>query len=175
MKTGFPSYCGLAALLFAGGLSFAQAPAPGAATGTDPSAVPARPGYGAGYRARQLAAANAASGAGTVAAAAASAPATPMGPRMGPGMGMGNGPGMGMGPGARGGRGGMSGAGYTPGWMLMTPAERTEHQARLAATKTYEECAAAMAEHRESMAARAKERGLTLPTPRRDACAAMKR
>lgn len=107
------------------------------------------------------------------------------GPGAGPGPaasapGPGKGPGMGPGHMAGGGAGarmhGRSGSRYTPGWSLMTPAERTEHQQRMAQATSYEECTAARDQHREQMAARAKEKGLSQPlaTPRRDACAALK-
>jgi hypothetical protein len=95
------------------------------------------------------------------------------GPGSGPGPGPGAGPGAGMGPGAGAGgpgRGPRYGADVTPGWALMTEAERNEHRTRMQAIKTHEECVAEMARHRESMAARAKERGQTLPTPRGDPC-----
>jgi hypothetical protein len=104
----------------------------------------------------------------------------------GPGRGAGAGPGPGSnasapgaGPGAgmRGGRamGGRSGADFTPGWSMMTPAERGEHQARMRSMKTYEQCKAYQTQHHEQMAARAKERGgKPLAQPRRDACAALK-
>jgi hypothetical protein len=91
-----------------------------------------------------------------------------------PGMG----PGMGMGP-ASGPRGGRHmaarwGGEFTPGWALMTETERKEHSERMRAMKSHEECQAYVAQHREQMATRAKERGKTLPTPRRGACAALK-
>jgi hypothetical protein len=103
----------------------------------------------------------------------------------GPGA-MGGGPAMqGAGPGAsapgtgprmRGGRGPGPrwGADFTHGWALMTPAERTEHQQRMRSIKTYEECKTYMEQHREQMAARAKEKGKALTQPRRDACAGLK-
>lgn len=103
----------------------------------------------------------------------------------GPGGGPGSGPRMqGAGPGAsapgmgmhRGtGPMGRWGADTTPGWSMMTPAERTEHQERMRSAKTYEECKTVMEQHREQMAARAKEKGgKALRTPRRDACAGLK-
>jgi hypothetical protein len=61
-----------------------------------------------------------------------------------------------------------------PGWMLMTPEERTEYQKKMRAAKTYEECKAIMEEHRATMEARAKEKGVTLRTPRVNACDRMK-
>ena len=78
-----------------------------------------------------------------------------------------------------GGRGGMhggprSGSGYTPGWSMMTPAERQQHQDKLRTLKTYDECHDYMGQHHEQMAARAKEKGQALPTkPRHDACAGL--
>ncbi|WP_372527665.1 hypothetical protein [Piscinibacter sp.] len=100
----------------------------------------------------------------------------------GPGMGMGAGPaasapGMGMGPGMRSGRGpaARSGADFTPGWSLMTPAERSEHQQRMRSMTSYDECKSYMEQHREQMAARATEKGgAPLRQPRRDACAGLK-
>jgi hypothetical protein len=51
-----------------------------------------------------------------------------------------------------------------------------EHRAKMRAAQTYDECKAAMDQHREQMAARAKERGVAaLPGPRRDPCAGLKR
>lgn len=100
------------------------------------------------------------------------------GPGMGPGphaAGPGaSAPGMGMGPG--GGRGAARwGSDYTPGWSMMSPQERTEHQERMRAMKTYEECKTYQTQHHEQMAARAKERGgKALAQPRRDACAGLK-
>lgn len=80
-------------------------------------------------------------------------------------------PGGGMGPGHMMGRWGPD---HTPGWSLMTEQERLQHQERLRAAKTADECRAEMERHRAQMAERAKERGQTLPTPRRDACAGWK-
>ncbi len=62
----------------------------------------------------------------------------------------------------------------TPGWTLMTPAERTEFQNRMWAAKTYDECKALRAEHRATLEARAKEQGVILNEPRRDACGQMR-
>lgn len=99
----------------------------------------------------------------------------------GPGAGKGPGPGMqgagpaasmpgtGRGPGAR------FGADFTPGWAMMTEAERNEHHKHIREMKTYEECKAYMEQHHAQMAARAKERGgKALAQPRRDACAGLK-
>lgn len=66
------------------------------------------------------------------------------------------------------------GADYTPGWAMMTPEERQAHQAKMTAAKTREECVAEMERHRALMQERAKERGTTLPTPRRDPCGGWK-
>jgi hypothetical protein len=108
------------------------------------------------------------------------------GPGMGPGTGMGPGarmqgagpmasaPGAGMGPRAGRGPGARWGTDYTPGWSLMTEQERTEHQERLRTMTSRRECNAYMAQHRQQMAERAKERGgKALRQPRRDACAGL--
>ncbi|NMM15030.1 MAG: hypothetical protein HHJ17_16035 [Rhodoferax sp.] len=108
------------------------------------------------------------SGAGAGGPAATPAmPASGMG--MGPGMGAGMGPGMG--------RGHMAqwGMDYTPGWSMMTRAERNEHREHMRAFKTYEECTAYRDQVHEKMAARIKEKGgKPLAQPRRDACAGLK-
>ncbi|WP_157264162.1 hypothetical protein [Azohydromonas aeria] len=65
---------------------------------------------------------------------------------------------------------------YTPGWSMMSEAERKDHRERMQGFKSYEECKAYMDKHHEEMAARAKERGARpLPKPRRDACAGFKK
>ncbi|MEO8309614.1 MAG: hypothetical protein ABI520_00435 [Caldimonas sp.] len=103
--------------------------------------------------------------------AAPAASASERGPGMGPGMGMGPGR---MGPGARGPRG-RAGTDFTPGWSLMTPVERREHQARMQSMTGAAECNAYTTQHRQQMGERAKERGMTMPAhPRRDACAGLK-
>ena len=61
-----------------------------------------------------------------------------------------------------------------PGWTLMTPAERSEHQNTMRAARTYDECKATQAAHHAIMEARAKEKGVTLPSPRNNACDQMK-
>lgn len=72
------------------------------------------------------------------------------------------------------------GAGYgfnadnTRGWGLMTPAERTEHQKKMLAAKTTDECIAVRDEHHKLMEARAKEKGTTLGTPKANPCDQMK-
>lgn len=126
---------------------------------------------------------------GIAAIALASISASAQGPGPGPGpgasapgMGMGMGPGGmgpgGMGPGRMGGDRPMRhhadrwGPSNTPGWGLMTPAERSEHRDKMRAMKTQGECSAYMTQHHEQMAARAKEKGTTVPAmPRRDPCA----
>ena len=92
----------------------------------------------------------------------------------GSGDGMRPGPGMGMGMGGRGGRGMMSAQNTTRPWALMTPEERSAFQIKMRELKTYDECKQAQTEHRSAMEARAKEKGVTLPTPRRNACDNMK-
>lgn len=61
-----------------------------------------------------------------------------------------------------------------PGWVLMTPTERTEHADRMQAMKTYEECRAYIAQHRVTLETRAKAQGKMLRAPRFDACDQMK-
>lgn len=101
---------------------------------------------------------------------------------MGMGMGMGGGPGMqngGPGVGRWGpGAGGMRGMGFnqanTGVWSLMTPEERIANQTKMRAVKTYDECKLVQTEQRTLMETRAKEKGLTLPTPRQNGCDNMK-
>ncbi len=106
--------------------------------------------------------------AGALSAQPASGPAAgASAPGRGPGMGMGMGPGRGaMGP--------RFGAGITPGWTLMSPEERNAHRAAMQGMKTADECRAYAQKHHEEMAQRAKEKGQTLPGPRRDVCAGLK-
>ena len=104
------------------------------------------------------------------------------GPGMGGGMGgrMGGDPCMqnagpgagraGMGNGGHGGRGMMLNQNNTRGWTLMTPEERTTFQKQMRDVKTYDECVAVQTEHRGAMEVRAKEKGVTLPTPRQNGC-----
>lgn len=100
-----------------------------------------------------------------------------------PGPGMGGGPGMqnaGQGTGqmgqgmGRGGRGMRFNQNNIQGWSLMTPEERTAHQAKMRSVKTYDECKQLQTEQRSAMEARAKEKGVTLPTPRQNGCDNMK-
>jgi hypothetical protein len=68
------------------------------------------------------------------------------------------------------------GSDYTPGWSMMSKAERDEHRKRLHEMKTYEECRAYLDQHRTQMETRAKEQGRkALAQARRDACAALKK
>jgi len=97
-------------------------------------------------------------------------------------MGMGGGPGMwnggpgagNMGPAGRGMRGMRFDQNNTHGWTLMTPEERTANQIKMRAVKTYDECKLVQAEQRTLMEARAKEKGVTLPTPPQSGCENMK-
>jgi hypothetical protein len=122
-----------------------------AGSASAPTAAPARaghgPGYGAGWQARH-------------GGEAASAP-------------RGAGAGWGHAKPHAGGRG-QAGAEHTPGWSLMTPPERDQHRAAMARAQTHEACSAVMAQHRQQVAERAQAKGVTVPTPRRDACAALK-
>ena len=105
-------------------------------------------------------------------AQAASAPQASGPAASAPRMGMGGGR---MGAGRMGGAA-RAGADYTPGWGLMTPAERNEHRTQMRSAKSYEDCVALRDKHHEQMLARAKERGVTMPAqPRRDACQGLKR
>jgi hypothetical protein len=83
-----------------------------------------------------------------------------------PGPGMGGGPGMGRMGGGGPGANWQGNRANTPGFALMTPQERSEHQNRMRSMQTYDECVAYTGEHHAQMAARAKEKGITLPAPR---------
>ena len=56
----------------------------------------------------------------------------------------------------------------------MTQEERTEMQNKMRAVKTYDECKQLQTEHRAQMEARAKEKGLTLMSPRGNRCDMLK-
>jgi hypothetical protein len=100
--------------------------------------------------------------------------ATPLLAQPGPGWGM-MGGGMGMGGMGMGGGPGMRFAQNNTGvWSLMTPEERIANQNKMRAVKTYDECKLLQTEQRTLMEARAKEKGVTLPTPRQDGCDNMK-
>ena len=103
-------------------------------------------------------------------------PGPGMGGGMGPRPGMQNsdtgaqpGQGQGMGGRAKAGR-----QGRAAGWSLMTEEERTAHQIKMRAVKTYDECKVLQADHRKMIEERAKEKGVTLPPPRQIACDRMK-
>ena len=59
------------------------------------------------------------------------------------------------------------------GWSLMTPEERSAQQAKMRSAGSLAECQSLQAEHRSVMEARAKEKGITLPTPRQNGCQRM--
>ena len=61
--------------------------------------------------------------------------------------------------------------GNTRGWMLMSPSERIEHQARIRSFTRYDDCHAYQVAHHRLMRERAERQGLTLPEHGRDACA----
>jgi hypothetical protein len=64
----------------------------------------------------------------------------------------------------------------TMGWSMMTRQERTEHRDKIRSMKTYEECKTYVEQHHAQMAARAKDKGRTMPAqPRGDACARLKK
>ncbi len=64
--------------------------------------------------------------------------------------------------------------GNTPGWQLMTPEERTEHQAKMRSFTDYNACTQYVDEHRKKMVERAKEKGMAPPAMRRNPCDMMK-
>jgi len=80
----------------------------------------------------------------------------------------GNGPGRGYG------RGGFNGGGG-PAMALLTPEERAQHRSAMHSFKTTEECTAYIAQHRQLVEERAKEKGVAAPVgPRGNACERMK-
>ena len=68
---------------------------------------------------------------------------------------------------------GRTGPDHTPGWHMMSQAERDEHHRRMLAARTPEECRQAMDEHRRQMQERAGPSGMAMPP--QDACAGMQR
>lgn len=62
----------------------------------------------------------------------------------------------------------------TFGWRLMSAEERTAHRDKMLSAKTYAECKAVQNEQHQLMEARAKEKHMTLPTPRQNVCDRMK-
>jgi hypothetical protein len=93
------------------------------------------------------------------------------------GSGLGMGPGSGMGQGA-GQNNSAERFGWnnknTTGWSLMTAQERIANQTKMRAVTTYDECKILQDENHKIMAARAKEKGVVLPTPRQNGCNVMK-
>lgn len=66
--------------------------------------------------------------------------------------------------------------GNTPGWSMMTEAERKAHQDKMRAMTDHAACNAHIEQHHAQMVARAKERGQTMPPmPRHDHCARLKK
>ena len=94
------------------------------------------------------------------------------GPGMQSGMnGQGGGYGMARGSKGRGKGGGMmANQNVTRGSQLMTPEERTAQQVKMRAVKTYDECKVLQTEHRSTMEARAKDKGVNMFTPRGNPC-----
>lgn len=88
--------------------------------------------------------------------------AIPASAQPGPGAGQGKGPGF------------RFSQDNTPGWSLMTAAERTEHREKMLALKTYDECTAYLEQHHRLMQERAKEKGRSLPETKANACERMK-
>jgi Spy/CpxP family protein refolding chaperone len=83
-----------------------------------------------------------------------------------PGMGAGMGGGM---------RGGHMSRDNTPGWSLMTRAERREHHDKMMSMTDRTACDAYMEQHHARMLERAKDKGRPMPDkPRHDPCAALK-
>ncbi len=62
----------------------------------------------------------------------------------------------------------------TYGWQLMTPEERTEHQAKMRGFTDYNACKEYVGEHHKQMEERAKEKGVTPPMIKRNPCDMMK-
>lgn len=97
------------------------------------------------------------------------------GPAAAAGAGNGAGMGNGMGRGLQAHRGMRFDDDNTPGWALMSEAEREAHRAAVTAFTDYDECRTYVQRHHAEMMERARERGQTLSeTPRRDACEALK-
>lgn len=62
----------------------------------------------------------------------------------------------------------------TPGWMMMSPAEREQHREKILSLTTYEECRAYMDQHHQQMVERARSQGRSMPAQRlRDGCAGL--
>lgn len=67
-----------------------------------------------------------------------------------------------------------SNKGNTYGWQLMTPAERTDHQAKMRSFTEYNICKEYVEEHHKLMEERAKEKGVSVPVMRQNPCDMMK-
>jgi hypothetical protein len=64
----------------------------------------------------------------------------------------------------------------TPGWSMMTRAERREHHDKMMSMTDTASCKAYMEQHHESMVERARTKGLKAPgKPRHDACDRLKK
>lgn len=89
---------------------------------------------------------------------------TPPGPGTSAGQGPRAGPRSGMGPGV--------GRDFTPGWAMMSGAERDAHRHQMMNATNAEECRRIRDEHLKLMAERARARGMAnMPIGRHDACA----
>jgi hypothetical protein len=76
--------------------------------------------------------------------------------------------------GPRHGMGPSVGRDFTPGWAMMTPAERDAHRQQMLNATTVDECRRIRDEHLKLMAERARGRGMAnMPIGRRDACATL--
>lgn len=75
-----------------------------------------------------------------------------------------------QGAGPRAGKGPGGGAGRGPGADLLSSEEMAAHRNAMRAAKTVEECKALQAEHRALLENRAKDKGVSLPVPRANAC-----
>lgn len=62
----------------------------------------------------------------------------------------------------------------TPGWQLMTPAERIEHQNKLRSFKDFDSCKEYADSHHKLMEERAKEKGIALRAVKRNPCEVMR-
>lgn len=77
-------------------------------------------------------------------------------------------------PGPRSGMGPGIGRDFTPGWIMMSRAERDAHRQQMLNVRSVEECRRLRDEHLKQMAERAKARGVAMPSPRHDACASFR-
>jgi hypothetical protein len=71
---------------------------------------------------------------------------------------------------------GCCGPSDTTGWSMMDKKERSEHREKMRTMATYEDCKSYADAHHSKMLARAAEKTRNAPpTPRRDACAWLKK